>query len=47
VIGQTISRYKILEMLGEVPKWSTSVFQRVAAILSIPTLFLGSDWSRA
>lgn len=43
MIRQTISHYKILEKLGEVPKWLTSlpagqagVSQRVIAILRIP-----------
>ncbi len=35
-------RDKILEKLGEVPKWLTSVSQRVIAILRIPPLYGGS-----
>ena len=38
MIGQNISHYKILEKLGEVPKWLTSVLQRVIAILRIQPL---------
>jgi len=36
MIGRTISHYKILERLGEVPNFPTSVFQRVVGSLSIP-----------
>jgi hypothetical protein len=33
--GQSISHYKILEKLGEVPKFPASASQRVVGILSI------------
>jgi hypothetical protein len=36
MIGESISHYKILEKLGEVPKSPTSVFPRVVVILRIP-----------
>jgi len=36
MIGRTISHYRILEKLGEVPDFPTSVFQRVVGSLSIP-----------
>ena len=40
--GASRRRNKILEKLGEVPKLPTSVFQRVAAVLSIPPSHGGS-----
>ena len=42
MIGSTISHYKVLEKLGEVPQFPTSALQRVAEIVSIPPLFGGS-----
>jgi hypothetical protein len=50
MIGQAISHYKILEKLGEVPNFPTSVFQRVVGGLSIPPLLSlskdGGSWQR-
>jgi hypothetical protein len=42
MIGQAISHYTIVEKLGEVPKFPTSVSQRVVGIMSIPTFSVGS-----
>jgi hypothetical protein len=42
MIGKTLSQYKILEKLGEVPKFPTSASQRVVGIMSIPTFSVGS-----
>jgi len=36
MIGESISHYKILEKLGEVPNFPASVFQRVVENLRIP-----------
>ena len=36
MIGQSISHYKIIEKLGEVPNFLTSVSQRVNENLSLP-----------
>jgi hypothetical protein len=36
MIGQIISHIKILEELGEVPKWLTSASERAIAIVRIP-----------
>jgi len=45
MIGRTISHYKILEKLGEVPKWLTSASERVIAILRIPACLSGQTIS--
>jgi hypothetical protein len=42
MIGTTISHYTIVEKLGEVPKLSTSVLQRVDTTLRIPLFSSGS-----
>jgi len=42
MIAETTSHYKIIEKLGEVPKFLTTASQRVDGILSMPTL---SVWS--
>jgi hypothetical protein len=42
MIGLTVSHYKILEKLGEVPKFPTSASQRVVGVLSISTFCVGS-----
>jgi hypothetical protein len=42
MIGQAVSHYKILEKLGEVPKFPASASQRVVGILSIPTFSVAS-----
>lgn len=41
MIGQTIAHYTMLEKLGEVPNFPTSVFQRVVGSLSIPARTTG------
>gem|GEM_PF-2375509 len=39
MIGTTVSHYRIIEKLGEVPKWPASAFERAVAILRTPTSF--------
>jgi len=36
MIGTTVSHYRIIEKLGEVPNFPTSVSRRVGGSLSIP-----------
>jgi hypothetical protein len=43
MVGQTILHYIIVEKLGEVPNFPTSVFQRVVGSLSVPPSFGGSQ----
>ena len=50
MIGQIISHYKILGEGGmgivyKVPKLPASIFQRVVAVLRIPTFSVGTQWS--
>ena len=45
MVGQIVSHYKILEKLGEVPNFPTSVFQRVDKSLSIPLKSAVADGS--
>ena len=40
MIGSTISHYKILEKLREVPNFPASAFQRVAENLSLPAEYV-------
>ena len=40
--GETVSHYKILEKLGEVPNFPARVSNRAVGSLRIPTLLVGS-----